>query len=158
MLNKNCIQSNNPFRIAIHKMSNKRLVFQEKCPLPLMTDRLRYPGICQRTFTVQQCKHLCINISVHGMKAVQLACLYWIRFNPIQARGRFVPPSPKSQHIFKTAWSLELLLWDFSLYVYSIQKSSVPPISRQVCCHGNHANFGLIFENSNIHCFSSISA
>ena len=26
-------------------------------------------------------------------------------FNPIQARGHFVPPTPKSQHIFKTPWS-----------------------------------------------------
>ena len=58
--------------------------------------------------------------------------------------GHFVPPSPISQHISKTAWSLELLLGAFSFYVYSFQKSSVPPISPHVCCHGNHATFRLI--------------
>ena len=75
-----------------------------------------------------------------------------------QARGvgTLFPP-PKSQHIFKTAWSLQLLLWDFSLYVFSIQKSSVPPVSPHVCCHGNHATFQLIFDNTNFHSFSSIS-
>ena len=77
--------------------------------------------------------------------------------NPIQAGGALCAPSPKSQHIFKTAWSLELLFCDFSFYVFSIQKSSVPPISPNVCCHGNHATFWLIFENSNRHCFSRIS-
>ena len=65
-------------------------------------------------------------------------------FNPIQARGHFVPPSPKAQHM--AWWSLELLLCDFSFYVFFIQKSSVPPISPHVCCHGNHAIFGLFLE------------
>ena len=66
--------------------------------------------------------------------------------NPIQARGALCAPSPKSQHIFKTAWNLELLLCDFSLYVFSIKKCSVPPISPQLCCHGNHATFWLILN------------
>ena len=79
-------------------------------------------------------------------------------FNPIQAGGHFVSPSPISQHIFKKAWSLELLLCEFSFYVFSVKKSSVPPISPHVCCHGNHATFWLNFENSNLNCFSSISA
>ena len=79
-------------------------------------------------------------------------------FNPIQARGALCAPSPISQHISKTAWSLELLLGEFSFYVYSFQKSLVPPISPHVCCHGNHATFWLIFENSNLNCFSSISS
>ena len=73
--------------------------------------------------------------------------------NPIQARGALCAPSPKSQHIFKTAWSLELLLRHFSFYVFSIKKSSVKPISPHVCCHGNHTTFWLIFENLNHHCF-----
>ena len=68
----------------------------------------------------------------------------WKRFNPIKARWAQSAPSPKSQHIFKTASSLELLLCDF-FYVFSIMKSSVPPISPHVCCHGNHATFWLIF-------------
>ena len=83
----------------------------------------------------------------------------WMVFNPIQDRGHFVPPpSPASQHISKTACSLELLLGEFSFYAYCFQKSSVPPISPHVCCHGNHATFWLIFENSKLDCFSSISA
>ena len=61
-------------------------------------------------------------------------------------RGHFVPPSPISQHISKTPWSLEFLLGEFSFYVYSFQKSSVPPISPHVCCHGNHATFGLFLK------------
>ena len=83
-----------------------------------------------------------------------------INLNPIQARGRghFVPSSPKSKNIFKTAWSPKLLLCDLSFYVFSIEKSSVPPISPYVCCHGNHAIFRLIFENTNLRCFLSISA
>ena len=59
------------------------------------------------------------------------------------------PPSPISQHISKMAWSLQLLLGEFSFYVYSFPKSSVPPISPHVCCHGNHATFRLIFESQN---------
>ena len=66
--------------------------------------------------------------------------------------GHFVPPSPQSQHIFKTAGSLELLLCDF-FYVFSIQKRKVLPISPHVCCHGNHATFRLIFEHLNLDCF-----
>ena len=58
--------------------------------------------------------------------------------------GRFVPPLPISQHIFKTAWSLESRLCEFSFYVSSIQKSSVSPINSHVCCHGNHATFWLM--------------
>ena len=76
-----------------------------------------------------------------------------VLFNPIQAKGALCANSPKSQHIFKTAWSLELLLCDFPYCVFSIQKSSVPPNSHHVCCHGNHATFWLVFENSNHHCF-----
>ena len=60
--------------------------------------------------------------------------------------GALCAPSPKSQHIFKTAWSLELLLCDFSFYVFSIQKSSVAPISPHVCCHGNYATFGFFLK------------
>ena len=56
----------------------------------------------------------------------------------------FVPPSHKSQHKRLGVW--RLLLCNFSLYVYSIQKSSVPPISPHVCCHGNHAFFGLFLK------------
>ena len=32
--------------------------------------------------------------------------------------GTLCPPSPISQHILKTAWSLELLLCDFYIYLY----------------------------------------
>ena len=60
--------------------------------------------------------------------------------------GPFLPPSPISRHISKTAWSLELLLREFSFYVYSFQKSSAPPISPRVCCHGNHATFRLFLK------------
>ena len=60
--------------------------------------------------------------------------------------GHFVPPSPQSQHIFKPAWSLELLLWEFSFYVFSIQKSPVPSISPDVSCHGNHPTFRFNLE------------
>ena len=69
-----------------------------------------------------------------------------MRFNPIQARGHFLPPSPISQHISKTAWSFELLLGELSFYVYFFQKSSVPPISPHECCHGNHATFWHILK------------
>ena len=71
-----------------------------------------------------------------------------IELNPIQARRHIVPPvaSPKSRHIFKTAWGLEFLLCDFSFYKFSIQKSLVPPISHHVCCHGSHTTFRLIFK------------
>ena len=41
---------------------------------------------------------------------------------------------------------LELLFCDFCLYVFSIKKSSVPPISRHVCSHGNHAISGLFLR------------
>ena len=67
-------------------------------------------------------------------------------FNPIKAKGDTLCPSPKSQHMFKTAWSLELLLCDFYFYAFSIQKSSVPPISTNVCCHGSHATFRLFWK------------
>ena len=67
--------------------------------------------------------------------------------------GALCVPSPKSHHMFETAWSLELLLGDFSFYVFSIKKSSVPSISPHLCCHGNHSTFWLNFENSNRHCF-----
>ena len=78
--------------------------------------------------------------------------------NPIQARaGALCESSPKSQHIFKTARTLELLLCDFSSYVFSMKIRSVPPTSSHVCCHGNAATFWLILENSNGHCLSSIS-
>ena len=77
--------------------------------------------------------------------------------NPIQPRGALCAPSPKSQHIFKTAWKLELLLCDFSFYVFYIKKSSVPSMRLHVCCHENNATFWFIFENSNRHCFSNIS-
>ena len=60
--------------------------------------------------------------------------------------GGTLCPSPKSQHIFKTDWILELLLCDFSFYVFSIKKSLVPPISPHVCCHGNHTTFGLFLK------------
>ena len=55
-------------------------------------------------------------------------------------------PSPNSQHIFKMALSLELLRCDFPFYVFFVQKSSVPPISRHVCSHGNHAISGLFLR------------
>ena len=81
---------------------------------------------------------------------VNLSISPWIlgqcTFNPIQARGHFVHPSPKSQHIFKTVWSFELRLCDFSFYVFFIQKSSVPPISPHGCCHGNRAIFNLFLK------------
>ena len=35
---------------------------------------------------------------------------------------------------------------DFNFYVFSLQKSLVPPISLRVCCHGNHTTFGLILK------------
>ena len=57
-----------------------------------------------------------------------------------------MPPSPKSQHIFKTAWSLELLLRDFSFYVISIKKSSVPPISPLVVAMATMQLFGLFWK------------
>ena len=71
--------------------------------------------------------------------------------------GGTLCPWPKPQNIFKSAWSLELLLCDFSFYVFSVQKSSVPPINPNLCCHGNHATFWLNFVNSNFDCFSSLS-
>ena len=80
--------------------------------------------------------------------ASELSYKYLI--NRIQAREHFVTPSQKAQHIFKTAWNLELLLFDFSFYVFSIQKSSVPPISPHACCHGNHATFWLLFLKTQI--------
>ena len=48
--------------------------------------------------------------------------LYMAELNPIQAREHFVSPSPKSQHIFKTAWSLELLLYDFLSIYFPFRK------------------------------------
>ena len=86
----------------------------------------------------------------------------WTEIYPIwnlsrQGRGALCESSPKSQHIFKTARTLELLLCDFSFYVFSIKKRSVPPTSPHVCFHGNPATFWLILENSNGHCLSSIS-
>ena len=77
-------------------------------------------------------------------------------FNPIQARGHFVPP-----HLNHSISSKRLGVWSYCFvtffFVFSIRKSSVPPISPHVCCHGNHTTFWLIFENSNLQCFSSIS-
>ena len=57
--------------------------------------------------------------------------------------GALCAPSPKSQHIFKTPLSLELLFCDFSFCVFSIQKCLVPPISPHVCFQGNHTTFDL---------------
>ena len=55
-------------------------------------------------------------------------------------------PSPKSRHIFKTAWNLEFLLCDFSFWKFSIQESLVLQTSSHVCCHGNHTDFGIILK------------
>ena len=66
--------------------------------------------------------------------------------NPIQASGALCASSPKSQHIFKTARPSELLLWDFSYYVLSIKKSSVPPTSPHICFQADPATFWLTFE------------
>ena len=38
--------------------------------------------------------------------------------------GALCAPSPKSQHIFKTAWSLELLLCEFFLCIFHSEKFS----------------------------------
>ena len=71
----------------------------------------------------------------------------WTVLKPIQARGALGAP-----HLYHSKSPKRLGVWSSCLvnffYVYSVQKSSVPPIGPHVCCHGNHATFRLIFENS----------
>ena len=86
-----------------------RLILSEAWPC-LSRIRLWKMRLCQAAMQVS-----------HGFYSTWILCLY-STFNPIQARGHFVSPSPKSQHIFKTAWSLELLLCDFSFHVFPIKK------------------------------------
>ena len=65
-------------------------------------------------------------------------------------------------HLYHSIFPKQLGVWRYCLvnffYVSFFQKSSVPPISPHVCCHGNQATFRLIFENSILDCFSGISA
>ena len=85
------------------------------------------------------------------MQCVNPSISPWIlgqcTFNPIQARGHFVHPSPKSQHIFKTVWSFELRLCDFSFYVFFIQKSSVPPSALIYVAMATVQFFGLFLKS-----------
>ena len=107
---------------------------------------VRLGAVC-RSVQVRLCTSECKSEKIFGVISPPRDLLPTIvLINPIQARGPFVPPSRKSQRIFKTAWSLELLLCQFSFYLYSIQKKSVPPISHHVCCHGNHEIFGLYLK------------
>ena len=71
--------------------------------------------------------------------------------NPIQTSGALCASSPRSQHIFKTARTLELLLCDCSFYVFSMKQRSVPPTNSHGCCHGNHASFFLKTEIANVY-------
>ena len=74
------------------------------------------------------------------------------QFEPYPGKGGLCASSPKSQHIFKTARTLALLLCDFSFYVFSIKKRSVPPTSSHVCCHGNQATFYFLkTQIANVH-------
>ena len=93
-----------------------------------------------------------------SLNLLALFCPFCVTFYAVLTLSRpggTLCPLTKSQHIFTTAWSLELLHCDFSVYVFSIKKSSVPPISHHVCCPGSHKAFRLNFENSNLHGFSS---
>ena len=69
----------------------------------------------------------------------------------------FVPP-----HLKHSISSKLLGVWSYcfvtflSMY-FPFRKVQFPPINSHVFCHCNHATFWLPFENSILHCFSSIS-
>ena len=81
-----------------------------------------------------------------------LSTLLWQRhesqsnFNPIQARGAHCAPSPKSQHIFKTVWSLEFPLCDFSFYEFPFWKVQFNQSALMYVAMATIQLFGLILK------------
>ena len=74
-------------------------------------------GVGKRSPVMKDCQDCCYEV-------VKL-----VRFSPkrktmLKGLTLFVSPSPKSRHTFKTACSLELLLFDFSFYVFPFRKFS----------------------------------
>ena len=67
-------------------------------------------------------------------------------FNPIQARGHYVSTSPKSQHIFQTAWSLELLICDFSSMYFPLRKVQFYQSALMHVAMATMQLFGLFFK------------
>ena len=78
--------------------------------------------------------------------------MFIVRKKCMRLNKKVVPP-----HLNHSISSKRLGVWSYCFvtlfYAFPIQKCLLPPISRHVCCHDNHATFRLIFENSNLQFF-----